>query len=263
MPTDDWTHARRVEAAIDAPRVRALHRPDTQVIERPGWFQIVTPSARGYLNHISHSRVEAHDAERVIDDELARYRRAGVTATWSVGSWTAPGDFGARPAARGFAATESVAMGMLVGPMSTPARVTVELVEHDAQIAAHMDLSVRGWSMPEDQRAPHEAMMRATLTKSPRLAFMYNALLDGEPVGTAALVLRADYGYLMGGQVLEGARGKGVYRATVAARLDTCRALGVRYVVTHARATTSAPILERIGFETLFRSEVYAIDPRA
>jgi hypothetical protein len=54
--------------------------------------------------------------------------------------------------------------------------------------------------------------------------------------------------------VLPAARGRGAYRALVAARLAFLRARHVEYAVTQAREATSAPMLEHLGFETLFRS---------
>lgn len=76
-------------------------------------------------------------------------------------------------------------------------------------------------------------------------------------VGTAWLSLREDYAYLLGTQVFEAARGRGAYRALVAARLAFLRERGIDVAVTHAREATSAPMLEHLGFETLFRSRCY------
>jgi hypothetical protein len=79
-------------------------------------------------------------------------------------------------------------------------------------------------------------------------------------VGTAGLILRGDYGYLVGAQVVEAARGRGLYKALTAERLAFLRARGIGYAVTHAREATSAPRLERLGFETLFRSKCYVLE---
>jgi hypothetical protein len=60
--------------------------------------------------------------------------------------------------------------------------------------------------------------------------------------------------------VLESTRGQRLYRGLVAARLASLRARGMRLAVTQAREGTSAPILERLGFATLFRSKCYVLD---
>jgi len=36
---------------------------------------------------------------------------------------------------------------------------------------------------------------------------------------------------------------------------------GIEYAVTHAHEATSAPMLEHLGFETLFRGACYQLDP--
>jgi GNAT superfamily N-acetyltransferase len=75
----------------------------------------------------------------------------------------------------------------------------------------------------------------------------YLAYLDGEPVATARATF-APHGVVMnGGSTLPRARGRGVYRALVAARWDDAVARGTPYLTTVARPM-SAPILERMGF---------------
>jgi hypothetical protein len=85
--------------------------------------------------------------------------------------------------------------------------------------------------------------------------------MDGECVATAGLVLHADFGYFIGGQVNERARGRGLYRGLVAARLAFLHARGMGYAVTNAYAATSAPILEHLGFETLFEATSWSFAP--
>ena len=83
-------------------------------------------------------------------------------------------------------------------------------------------------------------------------------LADG--LGAGSILLREDYGYLVGTAVVERARGRGVYRALVGARLAFLHQRGIEYAVTHARESTSAPMLEHLGFETLFRGRCYLLE---
>ena len=94
-----WTAERKLEAAILAPRSRgrAMLRPDTRVIERPGWYQLVTPSAPGsQLNEVIMSELEPNDADRVIEEVIAMYLADGHPVKWCVGPWTPRRD-GPRP----------------------------------------------------------------------------------------------------------------------------------------------------------------------
>ena len=124
---------------------------------------------------------------------------------------------------------------------------------------------------PALDQAPLEVASHGrALAQEPRTAHFFQATLAEAPedvIGTAGIFVRSaspssgSFGYLVGTQVRERARGRGAYRALVAARLGLLVNRGVDYAVTHARAETSAPILERLGFETILRSRCYLLSP--
>src|SRR5450755_1433365 len=105
-----WTRERRREVAIAAPLGDRMLRDGTVVVERPGWYQVITPSSLG-SNEVAFSQVEPEDAERVIDEVVARYRSHGLPTKWCVGPWTRPDDFGERLERRGFAHWDVRGMG--------------------------------------------------------------------------------------------------------------------------------------------------------
>jgi len=110
-----WTAERKRDAAIRAPMTRVVDRPDTRVIARDGWFQLVTPSSKEGLsggNEIYLSTVGEGDAERAIDDAIATYHSCGLAVKWCVGHWTRPRDFGERLLRRGFERWGVRAMGI-------------------------------------------------------------------------------------------------------------------------------------------------------
>lgn len=104
-----WTPERKLEAAVQAPLPRAYVRADTRIIERPGWYQVVTPSASTYLNEVALSQVDPEDVERVIDETIAVYAAHGVRMKWYVGPQTRPADLGERLRRRGFQSRPSMA----------------------------------------------------------------------------------------------------------------------------------------------------------
>jgi GNAT superfamily N-acetyltransferase len=255
----EWTDDRKRDAAIQAPLAAGYVHPDTQVVEKPGWFQVITPSAQGFLNEIAYSVVEPEDAERVIDDSIATYRALRKPVKWSVGPWTRPADFVERLRRRGFFGWDVRGMGIATAA-SIAAPSAIEIVEVDASTVDHyVELTLRGWSAPMDQIETVRQAHLASLRHEPRTMHFFGAILNGQWVGTASLMVRGTYGYLYLTQVLEQARGKGAYRALVAARLAALRARGIEYAVTQAREATSAPILEHFGFETLFRSSCWML----
>lgn len=78
------------------------------------------------------------------------------------------------------------------------------------------------------------------------------AFVDGELVAAAYAAHTAHGSLLFGGATLPSARGRGAYRALVAARAEEAVMRGAPALVTHA-GRMSRPILERLGFERVAR----------
>ncbi|HZZ34676.1 MAG TPA: GNAT family N-acetyltransferase, partial [Caulobacteraceae bacterium] len=68
--------------------------------------------------------------------------------------------------------------------------------------------------------------------------------------GRLEMIPGSAFAGLYGGGTAPEQRGRGVYRALVAARAAEARARGYRYLTVDARET-SRPILERLGFQRL------------
>lgn len=254
-----WSFERKYDAAVRAPHGTELWRPDSRGVERPGWRQLVTPSAKGYLNEVLLAQLAPEDADRVIEETIAEYAAHGLATKWYVGPTSRPEDLGERLTRRGFESWGVRAMGMGTEAPSAPPPA-VEVIEvGDAELPGYLDTSLRGWSMGEDQRQLEHDSHARELAKRPRTAHFFLARIASQPVGTGGLFRRDGFGYLVGGQVLESARGQKVYRALISARLAWLRARGEGYAVTLAREATSAPLLEHLGFETLFRCKCYLL----
>jgi N-acetylglutamate synthase-like GNAT family acetyltransferase len=126
-------------------------------------------------------------------------------------------------------------------------RTTLETIEEYTKVMAE------GWSMDP---GPVAAFHRRGVAH-PTHGF-YVARVDGETAGCANHVECGTSAYFIGGVVLPKFRGRGVYRAMIARRLQDCAAAGIPLVVTHARAETSAPMLAHLGFETVCKFESYS-----
>lgn len=259
---DIWTREKKLRAAIEAPRALAVRRRDTRIVARDGWFQIVTPSSPGaWRNEIIHSDVPEPDVERVIDEVIATYHAMGKPVKWCVGPWTRPLDFGDRLARRGFASWNAVGMGIATATKIAPPSegVTVREVSTRKGLTLYAECAQRAWESPIPEiEAEIDALAAAVAERTIRL---YVVDVDGAPVGAAATVARGDYAYLLGAAVEPKGRGRGAYRALVEVRLADLDRGGIAYAVTHAREQTSAPILGRLGFEPLFRSKCWMLDP--
>jgi len=259
---------------LEGPRRALVALPDLRRIERPGWFQIVTPSFRdGGFNGVECSSLGEAEADAIIDATLAQYRDLGLKFRWSVLPESTPKDLGARLERRGL--TKSMARAMF-------ARTSAADVSFDAETGPiHPDVAVEevdestvdtftrlmaiGWNV---EAGPLEKAHRIIFSEPHRKQRLFLARYRGHEAAVASYVIceptpnsssapPSGSAYLLGGLVLPEFRGRGLYRALVSARLRDVRARGVLLVTTQARETTSAPILERMGFRTACRFANY------
>lgn len=251
----------KIEETFLAPVGCTLAARDTRIVERDGWYQVITPSSGSVVgNEIVVSRVAAADADVVVRQTIATYAAAGVPFRWSVGPLTEPDGFGAILQAHGFRRSEG--RGMAIAPadwVAGDARPDVEVEPITAEtLGEYLATSNAGWELPaasgDDATARLDDHVRALATGRYHL---FLARRGGEPAGSAGFITKPRSAYLVGGVVLSAHRGTGVYRALLDARLRGIAALGLPLATTMARESTAAPILARLGFETLFHSQMY------
>jgi GNAT superfamily N-acetyltransferase len=113
-------------------------------------------------------------------------------------------------------------------------------------------------SMPDDARVAELAAEAAADLAAGRAACAL-AYLDGRPVASGGLTLVDGVARLWGGGVAPSARGRGAYRAVLAARLDLAVEHGARMALVKGVVTTSGPILRRAGFEAFGQERSYVV----
>ena len=249
-----WSSAERLHEALVVPRGAYIAMPDLQLIERAGWMQIITPSVRdGGLNEVALAVLDAADADAVIDATLAGYR--GIKFRWTVGPDSAPADLGARLAARGLVHSVSHAMARTTAgdPAPLPPEVSIDRVDVTT-VDAFSTVMAEGW----DSDPARVAAINTLVLRQHPAHHLYLARVAGEPAATAVQVMFGRSTYLLGAVVLPRFRRRGLYRALVDARLADARTAGLALATSHARAATSAPLLARMGFETVCRLDVYS-----
>lgn len=250
-----WTRSELIAEVLTAPSRFLVGLPDTEVHDRPGWRQLVTPSlTRGGLNDVSLAVLAPDEVEAAIDGVLATY--AGIGFRWTVGPDSAPPELGARLAARGLVASEVRVMARAIGP-ADPTDPAVEPVTREgAALDDFTAVMAQGWGA--DAAVIHRLHQAMIVHPSGRHR-LFLARADGRPAGAAAYLAASERSaYLMGAVVLPGYRGRGLYRALVAARLGDAHGRGLTLATSQANATTSAPILARMGFVEVLRMASYA-----
>jgi hypothetical protein len=174
-----------------------------------------------------------------------------------VGTHATPGDLVQRLHELGLVddAPTALAIGMMLDrePPEPPGDVEVRRVETDDDLYAADRIAAVAFGGPPPRRRRFAADPNNVV---------YLAVVDGEPVARAS----ASYGdlgaTLFGGATLPEARGRGAYRALVAARWYDAAARGTPRLVTQA-GPMSRPILAALGFREVceIRILVDRVDP--
>jgi GNAT superfamily N-acetyltransferase len=219
---------------------------------------------------ISRLRIDPDDVAEVIAEIRAHVAERGHReAMWWVGSSAAPGDLADRLQAHGLvpdnrpgSEPHGTSMVLVTEPPETPG-VEARRVEslEEFRIATSLT-SVTFGAAPEEAAAWKEiAAERYDAERAGHAPRTYLAFAEGQPVGVArALFDRGSPAVLMiGGGVLQAARGRGVYRALVRARWDDAVAASTPALCTQAGAM-SRPILEGLGFQPVAEHEIL-LDP--
>lgn len=200
------------------------------------------------------SDVRTEDVEALVAETRERIP-AEKNTTWWLGPSVQPTDLYERLRDLGFRTPADradwlYAMASVTAPPESPG-VEVRRVETFAEFTTLSRIGWTAFGIPEarqEQERPHlrsnfEAQHAAGVPGS------FLAYVDGEPVGIGRSVYSERGVFLIGGAVLEHARGRGVYRALVRARWDEAVERGTPAMITEAMPDTSYPILKRLGFE--------------
>ena len=225
---------------IDTGRYRLTLQPD---YPNPG------PNSAAWI------RCREDQADAVIAEVREEVRRRRLPLMWVLDPETEPATFADRLAAHGIRPEpHSTEVAVLVLPADTRVEgVEVSGLElrdalADPESFRQADaVNAGAFGDKPREAAAQERRRRNQLQAGNRRLLL--AMLDGEPAGSAGLTLYPPAGGIInGGAVLERFRGRGVYRAMVAARLEMAREAGVPGVSVWG-GPMSRPILTRLGFE--------------
>ena len=137
-------------------------------------------------------------------------------------------------------------------PSDSSTGIEMHEVTTPADHTAAAEARWEAFDRPADERA-HEREFLSTyyeeyLRTKDRSAIAFVATVEGRVAGSANALLSDRGLFLIGGSTAPWARGRGVYRALVAARWRYAVDRGTPALAVHAIHNTSAPILRRLGF---------------
>lgn len=221
---------------------------------RPSW-----PIAD--VNVVARIRCESARLDSMISETRALIARHHVACQWFLDSQTQPQDLGAQLARLGITPDpEPVVTVMVLGPNAALPPIDPRIEVRDALSSLPLFTSAgsiqrEAFGMTGEEHVPHtpEDWERARQDKS---VLHFIALYDGEPAGAANAVVDPQGWMLAGGATRPSMRGRGVFRALVSERWRRALSAGAPGVAVHA-GRMSAPILSRLGFETVGELAVY------
>lgn len=248
------TRQGKIELVERALRSRIQRDPRTELVVAEGWVQTITRGMRSELyNRVYFSVLDAAEADARIASTLATYRMLGLPMMWMVSPGSRPLDLAARLRAAGLelagAATGMIAevSKLRLAPIVT---LTVEPVD-EANLEEWLHVQAVGWgASPDVIRHMREAARWLRGRGNDRIVDLV-CRIDGAVCGACSLEIHDDFGLLANGAVLPEHRGRGLFRAMVAARMDILRARGVPYAVMHAMKHSAGPMALRFGFEAV------------
>ena len=241
--------------AYDREERIAVHAGDGVREETPHVVRHVRPPGReSFLSYVCLSDA---DADRVIREEIAFFAGSGRSFRWKHFERDRPADLLDRLRKAGFKVGEpdslvAVDLRLLPAALRDPPSHDVRSVASAAAWSDFLAVARAAWP---DHALDIERDLAARREERPEEISLWVAYLRGQPsaAGWLTTTKGSRFAGLFGGSTLPDARGLGLYRALVAARVREAGAAGRRFAVVDAGAM-SHPILERLGFSTLTRT---------
>jgi hypothetical protein len=210
----------------------------------------------------------ARPADDLLRDVAGHVRTWGHSHVyWRVSDATSPAGMEAALRARGAALAEAcqvLAYDMTDGlpDLSPPPGVRPEVVRDEAGVRAgqlvHAEVWGNGREPDEAEIGRQLADVRAGLTDCSD--FRVLAFVDGQPASFGGCTRIDGVAQLWGAATRAAFRGRGGYRAVLAARMAVARERDATLALVKGRVETSAPILRRAGFAAYGEERCYRLD---
>jgi GNAT superfamily N-acetyltransferase len=221
-----------------------------------GWLEYYVVGSTATVMRVAAAGRRAAD---VVSSVLTELRSERVTeAYWTVGPASQPPGLGDALVTAGASVdgTLDICAYELAGrlPDGPDDTVSVRHVRTRDDVAVFQRVNAAAWGYPPPSEDDVE---RATAQL--RRGYVLGCW-QGDPVGVAGYTLAGDVARLWGAAVVPAARGRGVYRAMVRARLQDAAEQGATLALVHAQPTSS-PVLQRVGFTVHGQQRVFAVRP--
>lgn len=214
--------------------------------------------AQGMQSFIVYSSLTAENADQIIEGEIDYLTKLGHRFEWKLYAHDTPADLKDRLATHGLQIGEEEAIVVL--PLAdAPAALFAEGSHEVRRITDPDNLSdiqtIESAVWGDEETKGWVSHLADEMRTGPESIAVYVAYVDGNPAscGWVRFAENSRFASLWGGSTVEQYRGRGVYKALVAARAVEARQRGVDFLNVDA-SPMSRPILERLGFQVITHS---------
>lgn len=223
--------------------------PDYERMVFPNLVRLVDKKNREGM--VIYAKLEESSADQVIQEQVDFFNGLGIDFEWKYFSHDTPPDLKDRLARKGFVIDEDEAIMVL--DIADAPEILTSPVNHDIRRVAEQAQIRHVRAVLEqvyaDDYAWVESMLSNGLTRTPDHISAYLAYDGEQPVaaGWSFYNPPSPFVGLYGGATIEAYRGRGIYTALVAIRLQEAQQRGYRFITVDA-GPMSRPILEKLGF---------------
>lgn len=211
------------------------------------------------LSYISYSSLNEANADEAIARQIAYFQVLGSSFEWTLFGHDNPPNLGQHLVAAGFEKEETGAL-LALALAGAPPRLLAPITADIRQVTKISELeTVRAllqtvWDEPFAWFIPR---MSRYLAPNGYVS-IYLAFIDGRPASTAWAFFPQGSRFvgLFGGSTLEAYRGRGLYTALLAARVQEAKRRGRQFLHVDA-GEMSRPILQKQGFVLLTETTPY------
>jgi len=247
MPLLDREFLREIYTAEE--RIGADY-PDVTREVFPNLIRQVPKAADGE-GFIAYTRLDAATADAVIQEQIAFFKQIGTDFEWKLYDYDTPPDLKERLAAYGFEIEEPESL-MILPLEEAPATLLAPITHDVRRLTTPAELEHIRAIEDEVWQTEHESLIRylhLMMTQNPERMSFYAAFVEERPVSCAWIHFppTGQFASLWGGSTLPEHRGRGLYTALLAVRVQEAIRRGRHYLTIDA-SPMSRPIVERFGF---------------
>jgi ribosomal protein S18 acetylase RimI-like enzyme len=264
-PAQDFSRRALIRAVEEHARFNAVDwagLPGVMVRDTHEMVLFVTGLPVSWANGVEAARLRPGRADHAIDEAIAAFRAAGVSAAWSVGPLSRPRDLGDRLLAHGFDLDED--LPWMAADLARrrrieqPANLVIERVTAPAHHEAWLDVMTRGFGFHTGSHRTLDTLGRHDRNRRRGPWVRFVGSVNGRAVASSGLIVGGGVAGIYNVATLPRARRRGFGTAMTLAAMRHGRTLGYRVAVLGA-SDIGRGVYERLGFEDVCVTRVYVL----